>query len=154
MGPREVIGQLKSVVVVNVGRIGVVAEPAESQDADGRSTPRDGWRVRHADAKFFDRVFDVIEFAADVIEEMVNPEADFVDQRRLEDSRIVDQRLVSRGGGEVAIQIQGRVADVFVIPTEAPEPVRLGTFHKIDARGELVFVRDVVLERQVVAYQP
>ena len=103
--------------------------------------------------KLLDHIPPVVELSPYVVKEVVDPKTELVNQVRLEDTSIVDQTLMSRGRGEMAVQIERRVENVFVVPANPSEPVRPGALHKIDATGELIFVRDVVVQGQIVAHQ-
>src|SRR5213594_482150 len=60
--------------------------------------------------ELFDRVSDIVEFPANVVEEMIEAHPEFIHRARIQDPSVVDQRLVGPRGGEKAVEVNLRVA--------------------------------------------
>src|SRR5262249_26740481 len=115
--PGYVVDDLPVGVPIDERRFGIVAKSGESCDADAGQSPciRRNWR-RKWNADLADRIPNVVEFAAGVIEERIEAKTHFIDERRRQHTRVVDDDLMRVRGDDRPVEPKSAGIDGFIRP--------------------------------------
>src|SRR5258708_19059682 len=138
---RHFVNPLESMVGAHKGAIGIAAKAGEAIKADTGYTPgaRRRWRHAHKPPDFGDHIPQAGQIGHNFVMESGVSKAEFVDQRRAENARVSNGRLLRRGVHFRALQREGSWIQLDVLASAvAGEPVRGCALGKIDARGGLI----------------
>src|SRR5580693_5798025 len=97
MNPGHIVGPLKSVVIDDPGALHAGSKTAEARYGYPRDTPGGRLRIKYADTQVLDHVDLVLQLIAIVVIETGIAKAEFIDQGRLDNTRVRKHSLLDAG---------------------------------------------------------